>query len=114
MRAGKCLEVIEEIQTSLRPLAEAKGLSFSVEISGDELVVWTDRRALHQILLNLANNSLKFTDEGNVQIRVSEPASNSEHLVEFAVIDTGKASEGGPGQAVPSIHSSGRFRWPPL
>jgi PAS domain S-box-containing protein len=85
----KCREVIEEIQTSLRPMAEAKGLALIVEIPREELVVWTDRRALHQILLNLANNALKFTDKGNVQIRVSSTASKGGPIVEFAVIDTG-------------------------
>ncbi len=84
-----CREVIEEIQTSLKPMAEAKGVAFSIELPVGELVVSTDRRALHQILLNLANNSLKFTDKGNVQIHVSEMASKNGLTLEFAVIDTG-------------------------
>jgi PAS domain S-box-containing protein len=88
--AVNCRAVIEEIQTSLRPITEAKGLIFLIEIPREELVVWTDRRALHQILLNLANNALKFTDEGNVQIHVSETASKSGPVVEFAVTDTGR------------------------
>jgi PAS domain S-box-containing protein len=85
----KCREVIDEIQTSLRPMAESKGLAFSVEMQSEELVVRTDRRALHQILLNLANNALKFTDKGGVQIHVSETESKEGPVVEFAVIDTG-------------------------
>jgi protein-histidine pros-kinase len=88
--AVNCREVIEEIQTSLRPLTEGKGLIFSIEIPREELVVWTDRRALHQILLNLANNALKFTDKGNVHIHVTETASKSGPVVEFAVTDTGR------------------------
>jgi PAS domain S-box-containing protein len=85
----KCREVIEEIQTSLRPMAEAKGLAFSIDMPAEEMVVWTDRRALHQILLNLANNALKFTDKGSVQVHVSEQAVKSGTVVEFAVIDSG-------------------------
>jgi len=87
--AVKCREVIEEIQTSLRPMAEAKGLAFSIDMPAEEMVVWTDRRALHQILLNLANNALKFTDKGSVQVHVSEQAAQSGTVVEFAVIDSG-------------------------
>jgi protein-histidine pros-kinase len=88
--AVNCRDAIEEIQTSLRPLTEAKGLAFLVDISREELVVWTDRRALQQILLNLANNALKFTDKGTVQIQVSETASQGAPVVEFAVTDTGR------------------------
>jgi two-component system sensor histidine kinase/response regulator len=53
-------------------------------------VIWANRRALHQILLKLANKALKFTDKGNVQIHVTEMASKSEPMAEFAVTDTGR------------------------
>jgi two-component system sensor histidine kinase/response regulator len=53
------------------------------------LQVQTDRRALHQILLNLGNNAVKFTESGSVQLRVKERLMGDVPAVEFAVIDTG-------------------------
>ena len=50
----------------------------------------TDRRALKQIVLNLANNALKFTEHGGVRIGVTESTGNSKHSVEINIMDTGK------------------------
>jgi PAS domain S-box-containing protein len=61
-----CQEVLGEILESLRPLAEEKGLIFTVETPSEALVVASDRRALGQILINLVNNAIKFTDRGEV------------------------------------------------
>jgi protein-histidine pros-kinase len=50
-------------------------------------VVPTDRRALTQILLNLANNAIKFTEQGGVHLHLRQ--SDGGHAVEIAVEDTG-------------------------
>jgi PAS domain S-box-containing protein len=84
-----CRDVLNEIANYLRPMAESKEIVLSIDAPSKELLVETDRRALHQILLNLANNAVKFTDQGFVQLRVREKASGSGAVVEFAVIDTG-------------------------
>src|SRR5579864_7998694 len=59
-----CQSVLEEVHSTLKPLAEKKGLAFKVKLPREELVIKTDRRALSQILLNLVNNSIKFTEHG--------------------------------------------------
>ena len=59
---------IRRLVERLRPLADAKGIELSVSAPGDPLEVRSDRRALSQILINLANNAIKFTDEGGVRI----------------------------------------------
>jgi protein-histidine pros-kinase len=84
-----CAEVLEEIETSLRPMAENKDLVLSIEPPSKKLLLQTDRRALHQILLNLTNNAIKFTQTGSVRIHVREKGLNGESLLEFDVIDTG-------------------------
>src|SRR5205823_3278814 len=56
-----CLAVVEEVATALRQSAEAKGLGFEAMVSPPDLSVRADRRALSQILLNLASNAIKFT-----------------------------------------------------
>jgi PAS domain S-box-containing protein len=84
-----CREVLEEIESSLRPMAEDKGLMLSIEAPPDKSLVQTDRRALHQILLNLTNNAIKFTQAGSVRVQVREKRLNGDALLEFDVIDTG-------------------------
>ena len=64
--------MVQEVATALRPLAEAKGLAFEAAVSPPDLVVRADRRALSQILLNLTNNAIKFTENGRVSLRVGQ------------------------------------------
>jgi signal transduction histidine kinase len=51
-------------------------------------MVRTDRRALSQIVLNLANNAIKFTDAGAVRIEIAAPGA-SDQGVEIRIVDTG-------------------------
>jgi PAS domain S-box-containing protein len=84
-----CRLVLGEIVSSVQPMAESKGLSLSVDAPPGELMVQTDRRALHQILLNLTNNALKFTETGSVRLQFRKDGLDSGAPVEFSVIDTG-------------------------
>jgi polar amino acid transport system substrate-binding protein len=98
MEAGKIdLEVIE---FSLLPLVEgcAELLATSARERGLSLMTFVDPAApqvlqgdpvrLRQVLLNLASNAIKFTEGGEVVIRVSvEPGSDD--VLRFAVSDTG-------------------------
>jgi CheY-like chemotaxis protein len=72
--------------------AVAKGLTFSFEeMSALPAGVQADETRLRQVLLNLLDNAVKFTDEGQVTLRVSAipntqyPISN----IRFEVQDTG-------------------------
>src|ERR1700687_6069760 len=67
-----CAEVAKEVVAGLRPLARNKGLNFSVTAPEHVVIGAMDRRALHQILINLSNNAIKFTDTGEVRIEVHE------------------------------------------
>src|SRR6185436_1498278 len=59
-----CKTVLDEVGAALRPLGEAKQLAFEIHAPPGEPMVNSDRRALTQILLNLTNNAIKFTDRG--------------------------------------------------
>jgi len=81
--------VVDEVRTTLKPLAEKKGLRLRVNVPQDELVFQTDRRALSQILLNLANNAIKFTEQGEVRIELIDRRDNGRRVAEISVHDTG-------------------------
>ncbi|HET7715268.1 MAG TPA: ATP-binding protein, partial [Bauldia sp.] len=69
----------------LAPLAKAKGLSLAIDAPEREVVVMADNRALHQIILNLASNAVKYTERGEVRLRVRKSGTD----VVIDVIDTG-------------------------
>ena len=80
--------VVNEVVTTLRPLAETKGLRFDLTMPEHDVLVRTDRRALSQILINLTNNAIKFTESGFVRLEVSERATD-DRSIELRVVDTG-------------------------
>jgi protein-histidine pros-kinase len=84
-----CQSVIQEVATALRPLAEKKGLRFETRLPSSETLVRADRRALSQILLNLVNNAIKFTENGSVSLEVVQRDIAGQHTTEFIVSDTG-------------------------
>lgn len=86
-----CQRVIEEVVTSLRPLAETKQLSLNINMPEEAVILQTDRRALSQILLNLTNNAIKFSDRGDVTIQLHQRRSDlqSQQVVEISVEDNG-------------------------
>ncbi|VXC79014.1 Histidine kinase [Pseudomonas sp. 8Z] len=85
-------DVLIELDASLRPMAELKGLRLHTQLeAGTPRVVHTDRVRLHQILRNLLSNALKFTDQGEVTLTVGcqEKLEDGRELLCFSVRDTG-------------------------
>jgi PAS domain S-box-containing protein len=81
--------VADEVCTALRPVAEQKGLELKATVPEGQLVINTDRRALRQILFNLINNAIKFTERGEVRIVLDRHNDNGSSWTEFSVHDTG-------------------------
>jgi signal transduction histidine kinase len=74
LEAVDCRRVADEVVQSLQPLADGKGLTLRIEAVDDGPAIATaDRRALGQILINLVNNAIKFTDTGQVNVRLITP-----------------------------------------
>ena len=79
---------VAEVLDLLAPAVAEKGIRLSASI--DPLLparVIGDARRLRQVLLNLADNAVKFTAVGGVGIRVERAEANGQ--VRFAVADTG-------------------------
>ena len=77
--------VVETVYTAVEQLAKEKKLAFTLDVAPDLPSGHGDERRLTQVLLNLAGNAIKFTDQGEVAIRAS--AANGSF--EVAVRDTG-------------------------
>ena len=86
-----CKAVLDEVGAALKPLGEAKGLAFEIRAPEGDPMISNDRRALTQILLNLANNAIKFTDHGSICIELKQQRRDGEGALrtQFAVQDTG-------------------------
>ncbi|HUA09236.1 MAG TPA: ATP-binding protein, partial [Candidatus Acidoferrales bacterium] len=82
-------EVVDEVSASLASLAASKQLDFGTHVADVGGPISTDRRALAQILINLANNALKYTEKGSVRIDVWAANHNGVSAVAFSVSDTG-------------------------
>ncbi|MEI8350042.1 MAG: ATP-binding protein [Candidatus Omnitrophota bacterium] len=78
-------EVIREIYDTMNPMVEQKGLTFILNLSAPLPKVIFDRDRMIQVLSNLVNNAIKFTQKGSITI-TAEKESQGLHV---AVIDTG-------------------------
>jgi len=60
--------VIDKVVLGLMPLAEDKGISLATHVVPEVGIIDSDRRRVEQILINLVNNAVKFTEEGSVRV----------------------------------------------
>ena len=89
--------VIHMALTVMKPQADAKQITFSVDVPAAPLSILGDAQRLHQALLNLLSNAIKYCrsdDDVTVLVR------GEENFVAVSVVDTGP---GIPADALPSI-----------
>lgn len=91
--------LVETLIALFRPKAESKGvaLRYSVD-SGVPEYILGDPQRLRQVLLNLVGNAVKFTDRGEVRLRVT--ADPEKPSITFQVEDTGL---GIPAEKIPTL-----------
>lgn len=85
------VELLDEVTKLTHAACQAKGLSASMHIGqGTPLVVKGDKKNIREVLINLAGNAIKFTDQGGVLLTV-DLAHNAEQMemLIFEVVDTG-------------------------
>ncbi|NMG76889.1 PAS domain-containing sensor histidine kinase [Aromatoleum diolicum] len=84
-----CNALIEEVAATLRPQAVAKDVALELDVPVEPVVFRTDRRAVSQIVINLTNNAIKFTERGSVRMGLSAGDFGGQRRLEFSVQDTG-------------------------
>ncbi|WP_426339470.1 hybrid sensor histidine kinase/response regulator [Pseudoduganella sp. S-14] len=85
-----CQQLLGEVADTLRPLAAQKGLEVLIDMPEQPIVLQTDRRALAQIIINLANNAIKFTEKGMVRLALGQRSDEEQAVItEFSVTDSG-------------------------
>ena len=91
-KKGFCLqEVLEGIATLFSPRIQKKDIEFLIHHHSDVPVFLVgDALRLHQILVNLVGNSLKFTEKGEISVMVTlEAREQDEVILKFTVRDSG-------------------------
>jgi signal transduction histidine kinase len=78
-------DIAGEVVETLSPAVNEKGLELVTEVP-DGVMLFSDRRRMKQVLMNLAGNAVKFTDQGNVTIAARVPGDEN---LEIRVTDTG-------------------------
>ncbi len=77
-------ELIEDIAELLRPKAQEKGLQ--LEADNPPIEVVADRSRIRQVVTNLIDNAIAYTDEGTIRCRYRRRVDK----VRLEVVDTGR------------------------
>jgi signal transduction histidine kinase len=77
--------ILDDTMTITMPLAQAKGLSLTVQPVSASLRIETDVQKLRQILVNLLSNAIKFTEQGHISLEVVD----DDRTLAFIVRDSG-------------------------
>jgi len=82
--------LLEQAAVIVRPLAEKKGLAFTLSGYDSRAIMRSDPQKVRQIIINLLANAVKFTAQGSVRLA----ARAYDERVAFEVADTGPGIAG--------------------
>lgn len=82
-------EFIVDLMTTLKSLAVTKQLSFTHKPPNKKITFFSDKHLLTQIMINIINNAIKFTESGSVSIELTQKKFKTGNKLVIKVIDTG-------------------------
>ncbi len=87
-------DVLKDISNLIAPLVEESALGFQISAPEVSHLLVGDPLRLGQVLINLINNALKFTDQGEVRVSVGVLEQECDWIrLRFAIRDTGMGIE---------------------
>lgn len=85
MQENDINEIVKEIKETMASLANEKGLNLITELDDTIPKVKFDRDKITQVLTNIVNNAITFTEQGSVTISTNK----GDNVIEVSVSDTG-------------------------
>ena len=82
-------EVLGSLETMTKRLIKGRPIQFRVHIEPLLEVIETDAKKLQQILMQLLTNALKFTEKGEIALKMKSCLEKDAPFVEISVSDTG-------------------------
>ncbi|MGQ9681648.1 MAG: ATP-binding response regulator [Anaerolineae bacterium] len=106
--------VIDDAVETIAPLLRQRGLGYAIECPDPIPLLFIDRTRMRQVMLNLLNNAMRFTDSGTITVAIREehqavlvsvsdtgvgiPADHLDTIFEeFQQVDAGPRRRGGAG-----------------
>ncbi len=81
--------IIDEIVKTSQPLADKNNNKLNVNFQKELDTVTADQTRVKQIILNLISNACKFTERGEITLKVEKKKNKSGDLIAISVSDTG-------------------------
>ena len=83
------IELISEVVKYFEPIAAEKGIKIITVFKEKELIAVLERNILYEIINNLVNNAVKFTNEGEIKIEAEMERSEEGEYLNIRVTDSG-------------------------
>ncbi len=89
-------DLIKYLDYSYKKTVEEKNLKFEIEIKKENLVISSDEKLLEQVIKNLMENAIKYTEKGIIKIELDDFIDDAEKS--FAVLSVSDTGIGIPNQ----------------
>lgn len=81
--------IAEAVNNEMKNKITERGLGFRFEPSANPVYVFSSEKIISQILINLLDNAMKFTDKGEISVKINSYMLDEENFAEIIVSDTG-------------------------
>lgn len=86
---GNICNTIYEIGLKFKELRTNNNVEFKIEASSEHINAYYDKEVMTIILDNLISNAFKYTNKGEIKVKVDKVSKDDENLIEIRVSDTG-------------------------